>query len=163
MEAAGGRGLHSSTIQLNLSRFCHRIYSKYPLIPLNICQTPPKQSLNTPPAPQKVLTLSDNWTSVSPWVAAEMAGSSKGSTGNLSGMGGNGKKFKASKPGQDAAMDKIVDAELKQRLIAGGTLLEPTVRQGLTLVHFSAQPEPFLSHNKPKYPVKPPTHTLNNP
>jgi hypothetical protein len=92
-----------------------------------------------------------------------MAGSSKGSTGNLSGMGGNGKKFKASKPGQDAAMDKIVDAELKQRLIAGGTLLEPTVRQGLTLVHFSAQPEPFLSHNKPKYPVKPPTHTLNNP
>jgi len=26
-----GRGLHSSTSQLNLSRFCHKIYPKHPL------------------------------------------------------------------------------------------------------------------------------------
>ena len=29
----GGRGLHSSTFQLNLSRFCHKMRSEHPLIP----------------------------------------------------------------------------------------------------------------------------------
>jgi len=35
--AAGvcGRGLHSSTFQLNLSRFWHKIHPKHPLIPPN--------------------------------------------------------------------------------------------------------------------------------
>ena len=30
-----GRGLHSSTLQLNLSRFCHNIHPYHPLIPPN--------------------------------------------------------------------------------------------------------------------------------
>ena len=29
----GGRGLHSSTVQLNLSRFCHKIHPENPRIP----------------------------------------------------------------------------------------------------------------------------------
>jgi len=39
-------------------------------------------------------------------------------------------------------------------------------RQGRTLVHFSAQPEPFLTQNTPwtpPHPVTPPTHPLSNP
>ena len=34
------------------------------------------------------------------------------------------------------------------------------VRQGLTLVHFSAQPEPFLTPNKPLIPPDTPLHPL---
>jgi len=38
--------------------------------------------------------------------------------------------------------------------------------QGLTLVHFSAQPEPFPTQNTPytppKFPLTPPVHLLNN-
>jgi hypothetical protein len=41
-----------------------------------------------------------------------------------------------------------------------------TSEQGLTLVHFSAQPEPFLTPNytlnPPKYPLPPAKHPLNN-
>jgi hypothetical protein len=43
-------------------------------------------------------------------------------------------------------------------------------RQGLTLVHFSAQPEPFLTQNAhctppdtPSHPLTSPKHPLNNP
>ena len=32
---AEGRGLHSSTFQLNLSRVYHEMHPKYPLIPFN--------------------------------------------------------------------------------------------------------------------------------
>jgi len=32
--SARGRGLRSSTFQLNLSRLCHKIYPTHPLIPL---------------------------------------------------------------------------------------------------------------------------------
>jgi hypothetical protein len=39
-----GRGLHSSTSQLNLSRFSHEIHPKRPLIPHNT----PYHLLNTP-------------------------------------------------------------------------------------------------------------------
>ena len=38
--------------------------------------------------------------------------------------------------------------------------------QGLTLVHFSAQPEPFLTQNTPytpSYPLTSPKHPLNSP
>ena len=34
-DAAAGRGLHSSTSQLNLSRIRHKIHPKHPLILLN--------------------------------------------------------------------------------------------------------------------------------
>ena len=44
------------------------------------------------------------------------------------------------------------------------------LEQGLTLVHFSAQPEPFLTQNTlrttpdtPSYPLTHPKHPLNNP
>jgi hypothetical protein len=41
------------------------------------------------------------------------------------------------------------------------------VRQGLTLVHFSAQLEPCLTHTKHpthlKHPLTPPEHGLHNP
>jgi hypothetical protein len=54
-----GRGLHSSTFQLNLSRFCHAKHpDPPPPIPPNILQTPPKQPPNASPIPQKALTLS---------------------------------------------------------------------------------------------------------
>jgi len=36
------RGLHSSTSQLNLSRFWHKIHPRHPLIPLDTHQTPPR-------------------------------------------------------------------------------------------------------------------------
>jgi hypothetical protein len=36
-------------------------------------------------------------------------------------------------------------------------------RQGLTLVHFSAQPEPFLTQNNPYYPLTLRKHFLNDP
>ena len=34
---AGGRGSHSSTFQLNLSRFCHKIHPESLLIPADTC------------------------------------------------------------------------------------------------------------------------------
>jgi len=56
-----GRGLHSSTFQLNLSRFSHKIHPSNPLITPNTpdtSQTSPKQPRNAPPVPHKALTLS---------------------------------------------------------------------------------------------------------
>jgi len=38
-----------------------------------------------------------------------------------------------------------------------------SLRQGLTLVHFSAKPEPFLTHNTPESPNTRPKHPLNTP
>jgi hypothetical protein len=35
--------------------------------------------------------------------------------------------------------------------------------QGLTLVHYSAQPEPFFTQNTPKTPPANPCHPLNTP
>ena len=32
-----GRGLHSSTFQLNVSRFCHEMHPKYPFTSSNTC------------------------------------------------------------------------------------------------------------------------------
>ena len=61
----GGRGLHSSTSQLNLSCFCHQTHPEYPLVtpsypllPPDTSYTPPKQPLDSPPIPQKAITLS---------------------------------------------------------------------------------------------------------
>jgi len=51
------RGLHSSTFQLKLSRFCHKIH---PAHPLNL----PKQLRKAPPMPWKPLAYM--WKSVSP-------------------------------------------------------------------------------------------------
>ena len=53
-----GRGLHSSTFQLNLSRFWHKIHPRHPLIPPDTPYTPPRQPLTVPPIPQKALKLS---------------------------------------------------------------------------------------------------------
>jgi len=42
-----------------------------------------------------------------------------------------------------------------------------SMSQGLTLIHFSAQLEPCLTHTKypthPKYPLTPPSDGLHNP
>ena len=35
LEEVPGRGLHSSTFELNLSRSCHEIHPEHPLIPSN--------------------------------------------------------------------------------------------------------------------------------
>ena len=43
-----GRGLHSFTYQLSLSRFCHKIHPVHPLTPLDTTYTPPKDPLRTP-------------------------------------------------------------------------------------------------------------------
>mmetsp|Transcript_36170 Transcript_36170/g.89123 ORF Transcript_36170/g.89123 Transcript_36170/m.89123 type:complete len:329 (+) Transcript_36170:164-1150(+) len=59
-------------------------------------------------------------------IAAEMAASS-GNGGGSGNGNGNGKAGK--KPRFDAAVDKAVDAELRRLLIAGGSLLVPTVRR----------------------------------
>jgi hypothetical protein len=53
-----GRGLHSSTFQLNLSRFRHKIHPEHPLLTPATPSTPPEQPLNAPPIQQKALTLS---------------------------------------------------------------------------------------------------------
>ena len=58
MELIPGRGLHSCTFQLNLSRFGHKVHPGHPLIIPYTSQTFPKQPLNAPPIPQKALTLS---------------------------------------------------------------------------------------------------------
>jgi len=55
---AAGRGPHSSTFQLNLSRFSHKAHHEQPLIPSGTCYTAPKRPLNAPPVPLKALTLS---------------------------------------------------------------------------------------------------------
>jgi hypothetical protein len=57
-QAASGRGLHSSTFQLNLSRFRFKIHPKHPLLIPDTPFIPPKQPLSIPPYPQKALTLS---------------------------------------------------------------------------------------------------------
>jgi hypothetical protein len=57
--AVDGTCLHSSTSQLNLSRFCHKIQPKTPLIPPPDTPHPtPQQPLHAPPIPQKALKLS---------------------------------------------------------------------------------------------------------
>ena len=48
-----GRGLHSSTFRLNLSRFSHKIHPIHPLISPDTPYTPPRQPRNFPPIPQK--------------------------------------------------------------------------------------------------------------
>ena len=53
-----GRGLHSSTFQLNLSRSSHKRHPEHPLLPPDASQTPPRQPLNAPPIPHKALTFS---------------------------------------------------------------------------------------------------------
>jgi hypothetical protein len=53
-----GRGLPSSTFQLNLSRFRYKIYPTNSLETVHTSQTTSKQLLNATPIPQKVLTLS---------------------------------------------------------------------------------------------------------
>jgi len=53
-----GRGLHSSTFQLNLSRFGHKLHPKHLENAPNSRYTPLKQPLNLPPIPQKALKLS---------------------------------------------------------------------------------------------------------
>ena len=53
-----GRGLHSSTFQLNLSRFWHTIHPRHSLIPPDTHSTPPKQLLSAHPIPHEALTLS---------------------------------------------------------------------------------------------------------
>jgi hypothetical protein len=52
------RGLHSSSFQLNLSRFLHQIHPKHTLIPPNHPYTTPKRPLYAPLIPPKALTLS---------------------------------------------------------------------------------------------------------
>jgi hypothetical protein len=41
-----GRGLHSSTSQLNLVQFRHKIHTTYPLMPSNTPRIPRKQPLH---------------------------------------------------------------------------------------------------------------------
>jgi len=53
-----GRGLHSFTSQLNLSRFLRTIHPKHPLIRPDTFKTPPEQPLNAPPIPQNAPMLS---------------------------------------------------------------------------------------------------------
>ena len=56
-----GRALHSSTFQLNLSRFSHKMHPRYPLVPSDNPLLLPNQPLSNPqmpPTSQKALTLS---------------------------------------------------------------------------------------------------------
>jgi len=53
-----GRGMHSSTSQLKLSRFFRKIHPRHPFTDPGTPQTPPKQPINAPPIPQKPLMLS---------------------------------------------------------------------------------------------------------
>jgi len=46
LSLALGRGLNSSTFQLNMSCFLHTIPLKHPLVPPNTPQTPPEQPLS---------------------------------------------------------------------------------------------------------------------
>jgi hypothetical protein len=53
-----GRGLHSPTFWLNLSRFRYKIHPEPPLKVPDTSQTSPRQPLSAPPIPQRALTLS---------------------------------------------------------------------------------------------------------
>ena len=55
--SASSRGLHSSTSQLSLSRFRHKIHPIHLLIPANTCYTPPTQPLDAPRSPQNALKV----------------------------------------------------------------------------------------------------------
>ena len=55
---AGGRDLHLSTFQLNLSRFRHKIPPSQPLISPNTSSPSPKTTPTRTPYPQKALKLS---------------------------------------------------------------------------------------------------------
>jgi len=57
-EKLPGRGLHSSTCQLNLSRSWPKLHAKHPLISRITSSTPPRQPPNAPPIPPNALTLS---------------------------------------------------------------------------------------------------------
>jgi len=50
---AAGRGLQSSTFQLILDRFRHKISPKHLLVPPDTSSTPPKHPLNAPLVPRK--------------------------------------------------------------------------------------------------------------
>ena len=54
---SGGRGLHSSTSQLNVSRFSHKTHPTHPVIPPNISHTPPLKTAKGTPYTLKALTL----------------------------------------------------------------------------------------------------------
>jgi len=54
----GGRGLHSSTSQLNLSRVCHKKTPYTTQTPPNTPLTRATQPLRTPPIPYTALKLS---------------------------------------------------------------------------------------------------------
>jgi len=56
--AAAAQGLTLVHFQLNLIRLRHTIHPTHRLISASNLQTPPKQSLNATPIPQKALKLS---------------------------------------------------------------------------------------------------------
>jgi len=56
--ALSGRGLHSSTFQLKLSRFWQKLHPRHPLISPDTPYTPPRQPQILPPVPQQALKLS---------------------------------------------------------------------------------------------------------
>ena len=59
-----------------------------------------------------------------------------------------------------AAAERIgvtAEPEITERELTGNS------RQGLTLVHFSAQPEPFLTHETTLHTLNTPSHPLNTP
>jgi len=47
----------------------------------------------------------------------------------------------------DAKRQLLFDAMTRRAVTAGETIIKQGDRQGLTLVHFSAQPEPFMTQN----------------
>jgi len=71
-----GRGLHSSTFQLNLSHFSDKVHPRQPLIPPDTPYTPPRQPLNVPRIPQIALKLSRKVNECKPLVRG--AGSAAG-------------------------------------------------------------------------------------
>jgi hypothetical protein len=55
------------------------------------------------------------------------------------GGNGNGKKKGGLKPGQDDAVDKAVDDEVRKALIAGGSLAVPSVQNTMLVQVFTVR------------------------
>ena len=72
-------------------------------------------------------------------LASELSGGGAAGAGggNGSAKGMSTKKKGAMKPGQDAAVDKAVDDEIRKQLVAGGALLVPSVRHVLFVQIFT--------------------------
>jgi hypothetical protein len=92
-----GAYTHSSTYQLNLSRFRHKYTLDTPYYPRTSPITPPEEHLNASPIPHKLLRRAEKWTRVSPWLTGTLP-PELGTTNNIKDLYLDGNAFTGSIP-----------------------------------------------------------------